>query len=75
MIEYMRRAYDAGDFATAHQAARDAAPYLHPRLHSVEAKTETTVVIASAEELRERARQAIREAFAERPMLTVSPVI
>jgi len=75
MIEYMRRAYDAGDFATAHQAARDAAPYLHPRLHSVEAKTETTVVVASADELREKARQAIRRAFQEREVLTAPKVI
>ena len=43
--------------------------------HSVEAKTETTVIVASADELRERARAAIREAFAERPMLTVPQII
>src|SRR5215472_855087 len=55
--------------------AMASAPYLHPRLHSVEAKTETTVIVATADERRERARQAILEAFAERPMLTVSQVI
>jgi hypothetical protein len=56
-------------------AAAQAAPYCHARLHSVEAKQETTIVVASADELRQRARQAIRQAFSERPMLTVSPVI
>ena len=40
--------------------------------HSVEAKTETTVIVASADELRERAREAIRQAFSERPTLTSS---
>jgi len=55
--------------------AMASAPYIHPRLHSVEAKQETTVVIASAEELRERARQAIREAFQEREVLTGLKVI
>jgi uncharacterized protein YgbK (DUF1537 family) len=54
---------------------RQAIAYLHPRLHSIEAKTETTVVLATADERRERARQAILEAFAERPMITVSPAI
>jgi hypothetical protein len=75
MLEAMRKAWNRGDIATAHACARDCAPYLHPRLHSVEAKTETTVVVESAEELRERARQAILEAFAERPMITVAPII
>jgi hypothetical protein len=31
--------------------------------------------VASADELRERARAAIREAFAERPMLTAPQII
>ena len=31
--------------------------------------------MATADERRERARQAILEAFAERPMIMVSPVI
>jgi hypothetical protein len=55
--------------------AMASAPYLHPRLHSVEAKTETTVVVASADELRERARAAIRQAFSERPILTAPQII
>jgi hypothetical protein len=50
-------AWNKGDFVTAHAAARDCAPYIHPRLHSVE------------DERRERARQAILEAFAERPLI------
>ena len=36
---------------------------------------ETTVIVASADELRERARAAIREAFAERPALTAPQII
>ena len=33
MLEYMKTCYEAGNFAEAHSAAKDAAPYLHPRLH------------------------------------------
>ena len=32
MLEAMRRSWAAGDVDKAHQFARDAAPYLHPRL-------------------------------------------
>jgi hypothetical protein len=49
-------------------AASTAAPYLHPRLASVEARIETALVVMSPEERRQRARQAILEAFAERPL-------
>ena len=75
MLANMRRAWEAGDFVFAQTAAAQVAPYIHPRLHSVEAKTETTVIVATADERRQAARQAILEAFAERPMITVSPVI
>lgn len=34
----MRRAYEAGDDALAQSAAKDAAPYIHPRLASMEHK-------------------------------------
>jgi hypothetical protein len=49
-------------------AASTAAPYLHPRLASVEARIETALVVMSPEERRQRARQAILDAFAERPL-------
>jgi hypothetical protein len=71
----MLKAWSNSDFAMAQSAAAQAAPYCHARLHSVEAKQETTVIVASADELRERARAAIREAFAERPMLTAPQII
>ena len=75
MLANMRRAWENKDFDRAQIAAAQAAPYVHPRLHSVEAKTETTVVVASADELRQRAREAIRQAFAERPALTAPQII
>jgi hypothetical protein len=56
-------------------AATTAAPYIHPRLHAIEAKVETAVVLVTDEQRRERARQAILEAFAERPLLTNGVVI
>ena len=58
---------------TAHPDRRDrmaaaAAPYIHPRLSNVEATVRTgTTVQLTEDERRERARQAILEAFAERP--------
>jgi hypothetical protein len=61
---------------TADQDRRDrmavaAAPYLHPRLQSIEAKVAETVIVLSEEQRRKRARQAILEAFAERPPLAI----
>jgi len=75
MLECMRKAWARNDFVAAASAAAQAAPYVHPRLHSVEAKQETTILVASADELRQRAREAIRQAFSERPMLTAPQII
>ena len=74
LLECMRQAWSREDLVTAQSAAAQAAPYCHARLHAIEAKTETTVIVASADELRERARTAIRQAFQEREVLT-GPVI
>ena len=47
-----------------------AAPYLHARLASVDStiRTEVNVTQLTNEERRQRARQAILDAFAERPL-------
>jgi hypothetical protein len=44
------------------------APYCHPRLHAIDAKIETALVVMTEDERRAQARQAIAEAFAERPL-------
>jgi hypothetical protein len=52
--------------------ATAAAPFVHPRLAVVDSKVRATVEVngkLSADELRARARQAIAEAFAERPVI------
>jgi hypothetical protein len=66
---------DVMDDPKASQDRRDrmaiaAAPYLHPRLSSIDSTTrvEVDVTPLTAEERRQRARQAILEAFAERPL-------
>jgi len=58
------------DLPTRLDAAKAVAPYVHPRLASIDAtvKSTTEVSLLSGEERRQRARQAILEAFAERPM-------
>ena len=38
MLEAMRQRYDAGDLDGACAAAKDAAPYCHPRLNAIDAK-------------------------------------
>jgi hypothetical protein len=48
--------------------AAQVAPYCHPRLHAIDAKIETALVIMTEDERREQARQAIAEAFRERPL-------
>jgi hypothetical protein len=40
MLEYMKTCYEAGNFAEAHSAAKDAAPYLRARLSSVDARVD-----------------------------------
>jgi hypothetical protein len=49
-------------------AATTAAPFIHPRLHAIDAKIETALVVMTEDERRQRARRAILEAFAERPV-------
>jgi hypothetical protein len=48
--------------------AAQCAPYCHPRLHAIDAKIETALVVMTEDQRREQARQAIAEAFAERPL-------
>jgi hypothetical protein len=40
MLANMRIAWNNGDLATAHKAAVDCAPYIHPKLTAVDAKIE-----------------------------------
>jgi hypothetical protein len=48
--------------------AAQCAPYLHPRLHAIDAKIETALVVMTEDERRQQARELIQEAFAERPL-------
>ena len=59
------------DLPTRLDAAKAVAPYTNPRLASIDvkARTEVTVSALTEEERRQRARQAILEAFAERPLV------
>jgi hypothetical protein len=58
------------DLPTRLDAAKAAAPYTNPRLASIGATFKSEVKVVLTEEQRvERARQAILEAFAERPAL------
>ena len=43
MVLAMRRKYEAGDLDGAASIAKDAAPYMHPRLSSVESKVDARV--------------------------------
>ena len=64
--------WERGEYREACAVATNAAPYVHARLQSVEAKVAVDVaVMTRADERREKARQAILEAFAERPPLVV----
>jgi hypothetical protein len=40
MIEHMRTCYNAGNMAAAHDAAKDVAPYVHPRLGAINANVD-----------------------------------
>ena len=71
--EYWRKALANGHFdeKLADKACAIAAacsPYCHPRLHAIDAKIETALVVMTEDERRAQARQAIAEAFAERPL-------
>jgi len=57
------------------RAAAAVAPYVHPRLANVEAKVDVRTEVATEAERRQRARQAILEAFGERPLPTDGMVI
>jgi len=60
----MRKLYAAGDFASAHVAARDCAPYMHPRLKAVEARlTDDTKPQIGREEKARLALEAFDFAF------------
>jgi hypothetical protein len=50
-------------------------PYIHPRLHAIDAKIETALVVMTEDERREQARQAIAEAFAERPLQLIEGTV
>jgi hypothetical protein len=54
-----------------------AAPYLHPKLQVVDSTIRAKVEVSalSADEMRQRARQAIAEAFAERTPLVEGEVV
>ena len=43
MVEAYRHFYHRGDFEKAAAIAKDAAPYMHPRLSQIESKTQTVV--------------------------------
>ena len=73
MREYWRQAHIGGKFDKiladkACAIAAQCSPYLHPRLHAIDAKIETAVIVMTEDERREQARQLIAEAFAERPL-------
>jgi len=52
MLETMRTCWRNKDLAGAHAAAKDAAPYVHPRLNSIDAIVDqrTTHVVEEADE-------------------------
>ena len=47
MVEAYRHFYNKGDFEKAAAIAKDAAPYMHPRLSQIESKTQTIVRMLS----------------------------
>lgn len=63
MLAAMRTHYDAKRFDEAASIAKDAAPYMHPRLNSTQIKaeveTESTHVVEFVVTTREQADQAI----------------
>ena len=71
MVEYMQQRYEAGDMPTAHMAARDCAPYLHPRLSAAEVKVQQKPADQDEETSKRLAIEAFIQAFGPRK-LTVS---
>jgi hypothetical protein len=61
------------DLPTRLDAAKAVAPYTNPRLASIDAtvKSQVDVSMLTDEQRRQRARAAILEAFAERPLRVV----
>jgi len=59
------------DLPTRLDAAKAVAPYVHPRLAVIDStiRAEVSVSTLTDEQRRERARQLIRAAFAERPVV------
>lgn len=45
MIDTMRELYEANEKVAACAIAKDAAPYIHPRLASLEAKVDASVIV------------------------------
>ena len=80
MREYWRKALENGHFdeKLADKACAIAAacsPYCHPRLHAIDAKIETALVVMSEDERRQQARELIQEAFRERPMRLIEATV
>jgi hypothetical protein len=80
MREYWRKALENGHFDEkladkACAIAAQCAPYTHPRLHAIDAKIETALVVMTEDERRQQARELIQEAFRERAELTESKLI
>lgn len=50
MLEAMRTLYQGGDLIAAAGVAKDAAPYVHPKLSQIEQKSEVTVQKAVSDE-------------------------
>lgn len=67
MVEYMHLCYQAGDMPTAHMAARDCAPYLHPRLSAAAVNISQKPADQSEEESKRQAIEAFIAAFGPRP--------
>ena len=54
MVEHMRTCYEAGDMVAAHEAAKDCAPYMHPRLNSIDARVDQHTTHEFVEDYRRR---------------------
>lgn len=59
MLEAMRTAYDAGGAIAAMPYAKEAAPYLHPKLSSVEANIDGTLGTYEAQPIPIEERHAL----------------
>lgn len=49
-----RTCYEAGDMVAAHEAAKDCAPYMHPRLNSIDARVDQHTTHEFVEDYRRR---------------------